>query len=359
VSQTIPEVNSARSRPLLHSSIIITGAAGGTDFPVTSVVLAARATYVAADVGAKLGGTAAPGAGDEMRSITDIGASTKLCALIGNPVGHSMSPAIHNRAFAELGLDYVYLAFRVEDVGAAAAGMRALENFRGMSVTIPHKVSILKHLDEVAEVDRGIGSINTVVNDGGRLKGFGSDGPGALRALADAGVRVAGKRVTILGSGGAARAIAFSLAARAKPAALFLLGVVEPELKALGRDLVRKAGSKATWALLEPRTLEQCLAESQVLIHCTPVGMHPDTKASVVPKSLLHRNLAVMDIVYNPLKTKLLADAEARGLKTISGVEMFVNQALIQFELWTGKKAPRKVMREVVLEHLDRRRRKR
>jgi shikimate dehydrogenase len=286
-----------------------------------------------------------------MKAITDITPSTRVCALIGNPVAHSMSPAIHNRAFAELGLDYVYVAFRVEDVGGAVAGMRALENFRGMSVTIPHKVSIIPHLDEVAEVDRGIGSVNTVVNDGGRLKGFGSDGPGAQKALVEAGVQVAGKTVTILGSGGAARAIAFTLAG-AQPAALFLLGIIEPELKALTHDLVTKTGAKATCALLDTKTLEARLAESQVLIHCTPVGMHPDTGTSAVPKSLLHRDLAVMDIVYNPLKTKLLADAEARGLKTISGVEMFVNQAVIQFELWTGHTAPREVMRAVVLEHL-------
>jgi shikimate dehydrogenase len=287
-----------------------------------------------------------------MRSIADIGPSTALCALIGNPVGHSMSPAIHNRAFAELGIDYVYVAFRVEDVGAAVTGMRALGNFRGLSVTIPHKVSIIRHLDAVAQVDRGIGSVNTVVNDGGCLTGFGSDGPGALKALADAGVRVAGKNVTILGSGGAARAIAFSLAAKAKPGALFILGVVETELKALVRDLRRKTGADARGALLDAKTLAARLAESQVLIHCTPVGMHPNTRASAVPKSLLHPDLAVMDIVYNPLKTRLLADAEARGLRAISGVEMFVNQAVIQFELWTGKKAPREIMRAVVLDHL-------
>jgi len=289
-----------------------------------------------------------------MKTITDITPSTALCALIGNPVAHSMSPAIHNRAFAELGLDYVYLAFRVEDVAAAVAGMRALDNFRGMSVTIPHKVSILEHLDEVAEVDRRIGSVNTVVKDGGRLKGYGSDGPGAQKALVDAGVQLAGKKVTILGSGGAARAIAFSLATEAKPAALFLLGIIEPELQALTHDLVTRTGANATWALLDAKTLEARLAESQVLIHCTPVGMHPDTGASAVPESFLHRDLAVMDIVYNPLKTKLLADAEERGLKTISGLEMFVNQAVIQFELWTGRTAPREVMRDVVLEHLTR-----
>src|SRR5215470_1007966 len=190
-----------------------------------------------------------------MRSITDIGPGTTLCALIGNPVGHSMSPAIHNRAFAELGLDFVYLAFRVDNVGTALAFMRSIDNFRGMSVTIPHKVSVIEHLDEVNEVDRGIGSVNTVVNDGGRLKGYGTDGPGALKALADAGVRVAGKNVTILGSGGAARAIAFSLAARAKAASIFLLGAIEPELKALARDLVRGTGARTTWGLIEPPTL--------------------------------------------------------------------------------------------------------
>jgi shikimate dehydrogenase len=287
-----------------------------------------------------------------MRAITDITPSTTVCALIGNPVAHSLSPAIHNRAFAELGLDYVYVAFRVEDVAGAVAGMRAFENFRGMSVTIPHKVSIIDHLDEVAEVDRRIGSVNTVVKDGARLKGFGSDGPGARQALADAGGDVAGKNITILGSGGAARAIAFTLA-EAKPAALFLLGIVEPELQALTRDIVTKTGMKATCALLDPKTLEARLAESQVLIHCTPVGMHPDTGASAVPKPLLHRDLVVMDIVYNPLKTRLLAEAEERGLKTVSGVEMFVNQAVIQFELWTGRTAPRAVMREVVLAHLS------
>jgi shikimate dehydrogenase len=286
-----------------------------------------------------------------MRSISDIRPSTAVCALIGNPVAHSMSPAIHNRAFAELDLDYVYVAFRVEDVGAAMTGMRAFDNFRGMSVTIPHKVSIIEHLDEVAEVDRRIGSVNTVVKDGGRLKGFGTDGPGARKALTDTGVDLAGKNIAILGSGGAARAIAFSLA-EAKPAAIFLLGVIEPELKALTQDLVTKTNTRATCALLDAKSLEATLEQSQVLIHCTPVGMHPKVDESVVPASLLHRNLAVMDIVYNPLKTKLLAEAEGRGLKAISGVDMFVNQAVLQFELWTGKPAPREVMRDVVIAHL-------
>jgi len=287
-----------------------------------------------------------------MRSITDIGPKTKLCALIGNPVEHSMSPAIHNRAFAELGLDYAYLAFRVEDVGAAIAGMRALENFRGMSVTIPHKVEVIRYLDEVNPVDRGIGSVNTVLSDGGKLHGFGTDGPGALKALTDAGVRVNGRNVTILGSGGAARAVAFTIATKAKPRSLQLLGVVAPELKKLVGDLKRKTPAAVSGARLDDKTLTARLEETHVLIHCTPIGMHPNVDASVVPKDLLHRELAVMDIVYNPIRTRLLADAEARGLVTVSGVDMFVNQAVLQFELWTGKKAPREVMQRVVLQHL-------
>ena len=286
-----------------------------------------------------------------MKSITDISPATKLCAVIGDPVAHSMSPAIHNRAFDELGLDYVYLAFRVVDLAAMVGCMRTLDNFRGLSVTIPHKVAIIKQLDDVAAVDRRIGSVNTVVNDGGRLTGYGSDGPGARQALVDAGVQLAGASVTILGSGGAARAIAFNLA-EAGVARLSLLGIIEPELQTLRHDLAEQTSATVSAALLDEHTLRDRLAESQLLIHCTPVGMHPKTAASAVPPSLLHKELAVMDIVYNPLKTKLLADAAERGLKTISGVEMFVNQAVIQFELWTGKPAPRAVMRDVVLHHL-------
>jgi shikimate dehydrogenase len=207
-------------------------------------------------------------------------------------------------------------------------------------------------------VDRGIGSVNTVLSEGGKLKGFGTDGPGALKALTDAGVRVDGRNVTILGSGGAARAIAFTLATKAKPKSLQLMGVIAPELKALTRDLKRKTKANVSSALIEAPTLEARLAETHVLIHCTPIGMHPKVNDSVVPKALMHRDLAVMDIVYNPIKTRLLLDAEARGLTTVSGVDMFVNQAVLQFELWTGQTAPRDVMRKVVLKHLSAARKK-
>jgi shikimate dehydrogenase len=289
-----------------------------------------------------------------MRSIADVNPNTQLCAVIGNPVSHSLSPAIHNRAFQELGLDFVYLAFRVEDVRSAVSGMRALENFRGLSVTIPHKVAIIEHLDEVAEVDAQIGSINTVVNEAGSLRGFGSDGPGARQALVDGGVEMAGEPVLILGSGGAARAIGFDLAHRAAPSSLVILGVVEDELETLVRDLKERTGVNATGELFSDRSLERWIAESRVLIHATPVGMHPREDESLVPPEWMHTELAVMDIVYNPYQTRLLKDAQARGLEIIPGVEMFVNQALLQFEAWTGERAPRQVMKQVVLDHLTR-----
>jgi shikimate dehydrogenase len=287
-----------------------------------------------------------------MKSIMDIGTSTQLCAVIGNPVEHSLSPAIHNRAFQELGLDFVYLAFRVEDAKSVAMGMRALENFRGLSVTIPHKVAIIEHLDEIAEVDRQIGSVNTVVNENGKLIGSGSDGPGARMALIDSGVKLTGQRVMMLGSGGASRAIAFDLAHHAAPSSLVILGVIEDELIGLVNDLKAKTGIPVFGEMLDDKSMPPRVEEAQVIIHATPIGMHPKTDASLVPKELMHRDLAIMDVVYNPLKTKLLQDAESLGLQTVSGADMFVNQALFQFEIWTGQKAPREVMREVVISHL-------
>jgi shikimate dehydrogenase len=281
-----------------------------------------------------------------------ISTSTQLLGIIGNPVGHSMSPAIHNRAFQELGLDFVYLAFRVEDVEGAIRGVRALENFRGLSVTIPHKVAVIPFLDEISKVDEGIGSVNTVVKENGRLKGIGTDGPGGRKALLDAGASLKDKQILILGSGGAARALAFDLAHNASPSSISLLGVIPDELARLASDLRAKTPTAIGDALLDDRTLGAEMEKADVIIHATPVGMHPNEGRSLVPKNLLRPDQTVMDIVYNPLRTKLLADAQDRDVKTVSGLDMFVNQAALQFEAWTGRPAPVKVMREAVLKQL-------
>lgn len=277
---------------------------------------------------------------------------TRLCAVIGNPIAHSLSPAIHNAAFNALNLDFVYLAFRVEDVKCALEGMRALTNFRGMSVTIPHKIDAMKYVDEVVEVDRSIGSINTIINEQGRLIGLGTDGPGALKALVDAGVELDGKNILMLGSGGAARAIAFTLARNTRLSGLAILDVNETMLQGLSADL--KTGTEACIKAmpLNDISLAQAMERADVIINCTPVGMHPKEDVSLVPAGLFHSGQVVFDIVYTPLETRLLADARSQGLKVISGVEMFINQAALQFRHFTGVNAPVEVMRRVVMEKL-------
>ncbi len=279
--------------------------------------------------------------------------NTRLCAVIGNPIAHSLSPAIHNAAFEALGLDFIYLPCQVEDVKGALAGMRALHNFRGMSVTIPHKIEAMKYVDEVEETDRSIGSINTIIKEDGRLIGSGTDGPGALKALLDAGVTIDGKTVLMLGAGGAARAVAFTLARKAQPAELSLLDINAGILQGLTSDLQTGTDIRIASALLTDRSLAAAMEKADIVIHSTPVGMHPKEGVSLVPAGLFRPGQVIFDVVYNPLDTKLLLDARARGLQVISGVEMFINQAVLQFEKFTGMPAPIEVMRQVVMERLQ------
>lgn len=281
-----------------------------------------------------------------------ISPATRLCAVIGNPVGHSLSPALHNAAFNALGLDFVYVAFKVEDLKSAVCGMRALHNFRGMSVTIPHKIEIIDYLDEVAEVDRFIGSVNTVINENGRLYGFGTDGPGALKAILDAGVTLEGKSVLILGAGGASRAIAFTLARFAVLDSLVILDINDSVMLTLADDLRAGTTVPIETAFLDNCSIANRVPAADVIINCTPVGMHPNVDASLVPAELFNKDQVVFDVVYTPLETRLLREAAAQGCRVISGVEMFINQAVLQFERFTGESAPREVMRQVVMERL-------
>lgn len=278
----------------------------------------------------------------------DINAATQFCGVIGNPVEHSLSPAIHNAAFRELGLNFVYLAWKVEAIGDAVRGLRALGNFRGASVTIPHKVAVLPFLDEIDATARHIGAINTIVSENGKLLGTNTDAAGALRALKEGNAPLSGEPVLILGSGGAARAIAFALVVDAGIRHVYLLGIDDTERGQLASDLTEKTAARVTHAYLDEKALKAALAEAKVLIHCTPIGMAPKTGISCVPAQLLYPGLTVMDIVYNPRETQLLADAKAAGCRIISGLEMFLYQAAAQFERWTGRSAPTPVMRAVL-----------
>jgi len=282
-----------------------------------------------------------------------ITAQTQLCGLLGNPVDHSLSPAIHNAAFEKLGLNFAYLAFPVEDLENAIRGIRALGHIRGFSVTIPHKVSIMPLLDSVEITAKHIGSVNTIIKDRGLLVGSNTDASGALQALRQGGVDLASQRVVMLGSGGAARAIAFGLCGEGHIGQLTLLGIDNQERTALATDLRTKTGTGITDNPLNASTLASALADAHLLIHCTPIGMHPKIENSCVPKELLHSGLTVMDIVYNPLNTQLLQDAQAAGCRTIQGIEMFLHQAVGQFELWTGQPAPVDTMRNILTSHFS------
>jgi shikimate dehydrogenase len=282
-----------------------------------------------------------------------ISARTRICAVMGDPVEHSLSPRIHNAAFAAAGLDFAYVAFHVTrgDAARAMAGVRAL-GIRGLSVTIPHKLDVIPLLDEVDAAARLIGSVNTIVNDAGALTGYSTDGPGALRALAAAGVDPAGKRVLMLGSGGAARAVAFALAALDPRPRLRILGVEAAELARLAADLRARAGADLEAAALAPESVAAGVKDADIILHATPVGMAPKTGASLVPPGLIGPRHTVFDAVYTPRETKLLADAKAAGAKIVPGLGMFVGQAAAQFELWTGRPAPVEVMTRAALSAL-------
>ncbi len=281
-----------------------------------------------------------------------INAKTKLCVLIGDPVEHSLSPLIHNSSFQKLGLNYLYLAFRVKDLASAISGIRAL-GIKGVSVTIPHKVGVMEYLDEVDPVSQNIGAVNTILNEEGRLKGYNTDGFGALKSIEEAGIGLTHKDILIIGSGGAARAIAFTLAMESEIGSLSILGRTLEKARNLALDLEKKVRVKVEAKPLSEESLKKEIGKSHILIHCTPVGMCPQIEESLINPQLFSKGLAVFDIVYNPLKTRLLKEAEERGCKIIPGIEMFINQALGQFELWTGVKAPSETMRKVVKRQLS------
>ncbi|MDH3885055.1 MAG: shikimate dehydrogenase [Desulfobacterales bacterium] len=267
-----------------------------------------------------------------------IDAHTSFFGLIGNPVTHSLSPVMHNQAFAAIGYNAVYLAFRVIDLDSAIKGIKAL-NFKGVSVTIPHKVAVMEYLDEVEETAATIGAVNTIVNNNGSLIGYNTDCQGALEALRTK-TAIQGKSVAIIGAGGAARAIGFGLKSAA--GRLTILNRSRTNGERLAADLQANFLPLNEW---QPNRYE-------ILVNTTPIGMHPETDASPIPGNDLSKEMVVMDIVYNPLETRFLKDAAARGCQTINGVDMFVFQGAYQFELWTGQKAPVDVMQDAVLEAL-------
>lgn len=273
---------------------------------------------------------------------------TRLAALFGHPVGHSLSPVFQNAAFRQAGLNAVYLAFDIgpERLPEALAAVRELEML-GANLTIPHKERAGRHLDELSRLAERTGSVNTVVNRGGRLRGETTDGSGFLRALEQsAGVNPAGRRVLLLGSGGAGRALAFALAEAG--AELWLANRTAGRADRLAAELARfyPAGRINTGSF-EARAELLARTGIEVLVNATSVGLNPADPPLFEAGELPESGLTVCDLIYHR-ETGLLKAAAARGLKRLDGLGMLIHQGAISFELWTGRPAPLAAMFEVL-----------
>lgn len=267
--------------------------------------------------------------------IRAVGGATRVAGIIGDPVAHSRSPAIHNAAYAALDLDWVFVAFPVRAGGAAAAlsGVRVL-GIAGLSVTMPHKADAAAACDVLSPTAAALGAVNTVVARDGRLTGDSTDGEGLVRSLRDEGIDPDGSRVVVLGAGGAGRAIAHGLGvhgARVTVAARRLDAAAAAA--ALAAD-----GEAVDLALVGP-----AVAEADVLVNATPLGMQGEAPP-FDPELLIGRRL-VLDTVYHPVETPLLAAARARSVPAVNGLGMLVHQAALAFEAFTGVAAPLAVMR--------------
>ena len=274
-----------------------------------------------------------------------ISGKTKLVGVMGDPIEHSVSPAMHNMAFNAMGLDYVYVPFNVKkaDLAKAVQAVRAL-NIRGLNVTIPHKVEIIPLLDDIDSLARAIGAVNVLVNNDGILKGYNTDAEGFLHVLLEHGVEPEGKNVVILGAGGAARAISFTLAGRG--ANLIMLNRTPANAAKCAADVSNATGQTVEVLSLDEKNLSDAMERGHILVNTTSVGMFPDKNDALVSSNLIRPHFIVADIVYNPYKTRLLIEAEKAGAMTINGLEMLIWQGALAFEKWTGKKAPLNVMRK-------------
>ena len=262
-----------------------------------------------------------------------------LYAIFGNPVGHSLSPVMHNSALTYTGLAGIYIAFQVDDIAAAVSGIRGL-GIRGVSVTIPHKIRVIEYLDEIDRLAGEIGAVNTIVNRQGILHGYNSDCPGAVKALLEK-TAIKDRQVAILGAGGGARAIGFGV--KQEGGRVTVINRTRENGEKLARDL----GCDFK-PLAEVKKLN-----CDIVVNATPVGMTPHEDNTPVKAEFLEAGMVVMDMVYSPLQTRFLTEAKRIGCVTIDGVAMLVHQGAVQFELWTSKEAPVEIMRRAVLDELS------
>ncbi|MBI5887802.1 MAG: shikimate dehydrogenase [Deltaproteobacteria bacterium] len=296
---------------------------------------------------------------------------TKVVGIFGDPVTHSLSPAMHNAAFEALGLDYVYVPFHVKldnnaDLKKAVEGIRAM-NIRGVNVTIPHKEKVIKLLDDMHDSAKDIGAVNTIVNDNGRLIGYNTDGDGYISGLKEDlkahGIKdfsLRNKKAVIIGAGGSARAILVCLIFEVESVIIANRDVKRARklINALAEKKAMHEMRRTLWEIISEnadavslKDISSHLQDADILINTTPVGMMGIGSLDIDLGKLPDRAV-VSDIVYTPLETDLLSRARLRGLKTVSGLGMLVHQGAAAFKLWTGVKPDVKIMRDAALEAL-------
>lgn len=281
--------------------------------------------------------------------MSNITGKTKMLAVLGSPISHSNSPAIHNAAFDALGLDCVYLAYDVaqDTLQAAVAGMRSFGAL-GFSVTMPNKQVVSQYLDDLSREAQLCGAVNCVCNEDGKLTGYNTDGFGFMETLRENEVQIEGAKMTLIGTGGASSSICTQAALDGmKEIAIF--GIKDPTFES-GLKLAERINSETNCKvtvteLSEEALLKEHISGSTILANATPVGMGKMTGMSPIKdESVFRADLAVMDVIYNPERSKLLETAEAHGCKIMNGKNMLMYQGAKSFEIWTGQKMPLEVV---------------
>jgi shikimate dehydrogenase len=292
--------------------------------------------------------------------VPPIDGATRLLGVFGHPVEHSLSPAMHNAAIAALSLHYVYIPFPVppDAIGSAIRSLTALQII-GVNLTIPHKESVLPYLDTLSEEAQAVGAVNTVLQENGRLHGFNTDGDGFAAPLRQRGFALSERRAVVLGAGGAARSVVYRLVREGAEVVLVnrTIGRAERLREQINHALRRKntVGRITCMAVENIDGVRNALASAHLLVNTTPVGMYPHTDAlPSLPPHALHPELLVYELIYNPVETRLLAEARAVRAGTLNGVQMLVQQGAAAFRLWTQTDPPTEVMEQAVLAHLHR-----
>lgn len=289
--------------------------------------------------------------------MSNITGATKVVGILGWPVGHTLSPAMHNSAFAALNLNWIYVPLPIapDQIKDAVRSLRAF-NFMGANVTVPHKQAIMRYLDEIDPVARNIGAVNTIaIDQNGKTHGYNTDSDGFLQSLLEADFNPQGARCLVLGAGGAARAVVYSLASAGAEAIAVYNRTVE-RAAFLAEDL-KAPFSAVTFSFetLSPESLRQANHQFDLVVNTTLLGMTPHTCSTPWPADIPLPNAAICDLVYNPLKTCFLRQAEEAGLRTIDGLGMLIHQGARSFEIWTGQRPPTDLTRRAVLAELQNR----